>query len=66
MKIRALTVTASLALVLLATAACSRHRQEAVKLANQGDGIVEIDPSSAIAKYDQAVKLDPSNHRILY
>lgn len=45
---------------------CSRHRQEAVKLANQGDAIVDLDPAGAIEKYQNAVNLDPANHRIMY
>jgi len=34
--------------------------------ATEGDNIVELDPSGAIAKYEQATKLDPTNHRIFY
>jgi tetratricopeptide (TPR) repeat protein len=54
-----------LALVMLSTG-CSRHKQEAVKLANQGDQAVEINPNEAIQYYEQATQLDPSNHIILY
>ena len=45
---------------------CSRHKIEAVKLANKGDQIVELDPNGAIESYEQAKTLDPTNHRILY
>ena len=45
---------------------CSRHRQEAVILANQADKEVAINPEGAANKYDQATKLDPTNHRIFY
>jgi tetratricopeptide (TPR) repeat protein len=66
MKGRAIAATVSLIAAVLCTQGCSRHRQEAVKLANQGDQVVELDPSGAIAKYEQATKLDPTNHRIFY
>jgi tetratricopeptide (TPR) repeat protein len=45
---------------------CSRNRQEAVILANQADKEVTVNPDGAINKYDQATKLDPTNHRILH
>jgi tetratricopeptide (TPR) repeat protein len=45
---------------------CSRHRQEAVILANQADKEVQVNPDGAANKYDQATKLDPTNHRIFY
>jgi tetratricopeptide (TPR) repeat protein len=45
---------------------CSRHRQEAVILANQADKEVGINPEGAANKYDQATKLDPNNHRIFF
>lgn len=45
---------------------CSRHRQEAVILANQADKEVSINPEGAANKYDQATKLDPTNHRIFF
>ena len=45
---------------------CSRHRQEAVILANQADKEVQVNPDGAANKYDQATKLDPTNHKIFY
>jgi tetratricopeptide (TPR) repeat protein len=45
---------------------CSRHRQEAVILANEGDKAVKVDVEGAINKYDQASKLDPTNHHIFF
>ena len=45
---------------------CSRHKQEAIILANQGDQVVELDPNSAIQKYEQATQLDPTSHQIFY
>lgn len=66
MKGRAIAAAVVLVATALCSQGCSRHRQEAVKLANEGDQIVELDPSGAIAKYEQATKLDPTNHRIFY
>ena len=66
MKIAATVLSAFLALTAVGSIGCSRHKQEAVILANEGDQIVELDPNGAISKYEQAVQLDPSNHRILY
>lgn len=45
---------------------CSRHRQEAVILANQADKEVAVNPDGAANKYEQATKLDPTNHRIFF
>jgi tetratricopeptide (TPR) repeat protein len=45
---------------------CSRHRQEAVILANQADKEVAVNPDGAANKYEQATKLDPNNHRIFF
>jgi tetratricopeptide (TPR) repeat protein len=61
-----MALAATLATTLVVTAGCSRHRQEAVILANQGDQVVDLDPNGAIQSYEQATKLDPSNHHIFY
>jgi tetratricopeptide (TPR) repeat protein len=45
---------------------CSRNKQEAIIMANQGDQIVDLDPNGAIEKYDLATQLDPTNHQIFY
>ena len=45
---------------------CSRNRQEAVILANEADKAVKVDVESAINKYDQATKLDPTSHAIFF
>jgi tetratricopeptide (TPR) repeat protein len=58
-------VTLGLALA-IASAACSRNNIEAVNLANEGDKAKATDLDSAISKYEQAVNLDPTNHRILW
>jgi tetratricopeptide (TPR) repeat protein len=62
------------ALVMVAVAAaggvlglgCSRNRQEAVLMANKGDQEVKLNIEGAINSYDQATRLDPTNHRILF
>lgn len=50
----------------LALGACSRDHIEAINLANEGDKAVSVNVSNAIKKYEQATRLDPSNHRILW
>ncbi len=50
----------------LGVSGCSRDNIEAVNLANQGDQEGKGSPEAAISKYEQAVKLDPSNHHILW
>jgi tetratricopeptide (TPR) repeat protein len=45
---------------------CSRNRQEAVILANEADKMLSLNPSGAAQKYEQATKLDPTNHRIFF
>src|SRR3954449_987710 len=54
------------AMILLASASCSRNNIEAVNLANEGDKAKATDLDSAISKYEQAANLDPTNHRILW
>jgi tetratricopeptide (TPR) repeat protein len=49
----------------LGVTGCSRDNIEAVNLANQGDQ-EKSSPEAAISKYEQAVKLDPTNHHILW
>ena len=61
-----MTLSLSVALAALVATGCSRHKQEAIKLANEGDARVELSPSEAISRYEQATQLDPSNHYILY
>jgi tetratricopeptide (TPR) repeat protein len=64
---RLLLLAAAATVVSGATAVtgCSRDNIEAVNLANQGD-LEKSSPEAAISKYEQAVKLDPSNHHILW
>jgi tetratricopeptide (TPR) repeat protein len=47
-------------------AGCSRNNIEAVNLANEGDQAKGSSLDEAISKYEQATKLDPTNHRILW
>lgn len=52
---------------LLTTAlGCSRDRIEAINLSNEGDQSVKVNVEGAIQKYEQAIDLDPTNHRILW
>lgn len=48
-----------------AVSGCSRDKIEAINLANEGDQSVKINVEGAIQKYEQAIDLDPTNHRIL-
>jgi tetratricopeptide (TPR) repeat protein len=66
MKLGNVAVAASLIVSSLLGAGCSRNRQEAVLLANQADGEVKLSPESAINKYEQATRMDPTNHRIFF
>ena len=50
----------------LGLAGCSRSHIEAINLANEGDQMVKVNVEGAIQKYEQAIQLDPANHRILW
>ena len=50
----------------LSFANCSRSHIEAINLANEGDQSVKVNVERAIQLYEQAVQLDPTNHRILW
>src|ERR1700712_3032898 len=45
---------------------CSRDNIEAINLANRADQAVKVNVSGAIKDYEEATRLDPSNHRILW
>ncbi|APR78090.1 TPR Domain containing protein [Minicystis rosea] len=66
MKRGAFVVSASLLATSLLGTGCSRNRQEAVLLANKGDQEVKLNVDGAINSYDQATRLDPTNHRIFF
>ncbi len=50
----------------LSATGCSRDHIEAINLANEGDRAVKVNVEGAIQKYEQALQLDPTNHRILW
>jgi tetratricopeptide (TPR) repeat protein len=52
--------------LLSAVSGCSRDRIEAINLSNEGDQSVKVNVEGAIQKYEQAIDLDPTNHRILW
>jgi tetratricopeptide (TPR) repeat protein len=66
MKLRALLRLAVATAVATAGLGCSRNAIEAINLSNEADGQKNIDVDGAISKYEQAVTLDPNNHKILY
>src|SRR5208282_6276509 len=63
---RSIRIAATVALIAASLAGCSRNNIEAVNLANEGDQVKGSNPEEAISKYEQAVALDPTNHRILW
>jgi tetratricopeptide (TPR) repeat protein len=70
MKLRNFThvalLTTGLVASLLAGTGCSRDHIEAINLANEGDQSVKVNVEGAIQKYEQAIQLDATNHRILW
>jgi tetratricopeptide (TPR) repeat protein len=56
----------ALAVVGLLALGCSRSHIEAINLANEGDQSVKVNVEGAIVKYEQAIQLAPTNHRILW
>ena len=66
MKLGAITMTACLLASSVLGLGCSRNRQEAVIIANEADKAEKVDVEGAITKYEQATKLDPTNHQIFF
>jgi tetratricopeptide (TPR) repeat protein len=66
MKLGAITMSCCLLLSSLFELGCSRNRQEAVIIANEADKAAKVDVEGAISKYEQATKLDPTNHQIFF
>jgi tetratricopeptide (TPR) repeat protein len=66
MKRGAFVVPALLLAASVLGTGCSRNRQEAVILANKGDQEVKLNVEGAINSYDQATRLDPTNHKIFF
>ncbi|HEX3774641.1 MAG TPA: tetratricopeptide repeat protein [Polyangiaceae bacterium] len=60
------TVAVLAAGLLSVVTGCSRDRIEAINLANEGDQSVKVNVEGAIQKYEQAIDLDQTNHRILW
>ena len=66
MKLGVLVLSVGLAATAASQLGCSRNRQEAAILSNKGDKEVTLNPDGAIQKFDEATKLDPTNHRYFY
>jgi tetratricopeptide (TPR) repeat protein len=66
MKLGAFVLSAGVVAASLLGTACSRNRQEAVLLAQKGDQEVKLNVEGAINNYEQATKLDPTNHQIFF
>jgi tetratricopeptide (TPR) repeat protein len=66
MKLHRLLELAAVAVLGLSFADCSRSHIEAINIANEGDQSVKVNVDRAIQLYEQAVQLDPTNHRILW
>ncbi len=66
MKLCAFVLSAGVAATSLLGTGCSLNRQEAAKLAIKGDQEVKLNVEGAINSYDQATKLDPTNHKIFF
>ena len=66
MNFRMFKNVAVFAVGLASLSACSRDHIEAINLANEGDQSVKVNVEGAIQKYEQAVQLDPTSHRILW
>lgn len=62
---RVLGTFLALSAIALFGSACSRNNIEAVNLANEGDKEKASNIDGAISKYEQAVNLDPTNHKVL-
>jgi tetratricopeptide (TPR) repeat protein len=64
---KTLVKSALVAVIVAASAGCSRNNIEAVNLANEGDQSMKGgNTDEAISKFEQATQLDPTNHRILW
>src|SRR4051794_14329353 len=66
MKLRALLGLVLVSAISWAATGCSRNAIEAINLANEADKQRNIDVDGAISKYEQAITLDPTNHRIMF
>jgi tetratricopeptide (TPR) repeat protein len=56
----------AVACIATTTVACNRNRQDAILAANEAEKARKGDKEAAIAKLDEAVRLDPDSHAIWY
>jgi len=66
MKLHRFLHLVAVAVLGLSFANCSRSHIEAINLANEADKSVKVNVERAITLYEQAVQLDPTEHRILW
>jgi tetratricopeptide (TPR) repeat protein len=66
MKLHRFVKFVALAALGLSFADCSRSHIEAINIANEGDQSVKVNVERAIQLYEQAIQLDPTEHRILW
>jgi tetratricopeptide (TPR) repeat protein len=66
MKFGIIGAGVGVALLAATTLGCSRDHIEAINLANLGDQAVKVNVAGAIQKYEEATRLDPTNHRIFW
>ena len=52
--------------VAAASVGCSRNHIEAINLANLGDKSLKVNVEGAVSKYEEATRLDPTNHLIFW
>ncbi|HVU04694.1 MAG TPA: tetratricopeptide repeat protein [Polyangiaceae bacterium] len=52
--------------VIFSQSGCSRNNIEAINLANLGDKSLKVNVEGAIEKYEEATRLDPTNHLIFW
>jgi tetratricopeptide (TPR) repeat protein len=66
MKLGRVVLAGCLVVSAISEIGCSRNRQEAVLLSNDADKEVTLNPDGAVNKYEQATRMDPTNHRIMF
>ena len=66
MKLHRFLHLVAVAVLGLSFANCSRSHIEAINIANEADKSVKVNVERAIQLYEQAVQLDPTEHRILW
>ncbi|MFO0548188.1 MAG: tetratricopeptide repeat protein [Polyangiaceae bacterium] len=66
MKIVNVCVIAALGLSMGLSTGCSRNKQDAILLANEAEKLRKGNKDEAIAKLEEATRLDPDNHQVWY